>query len=219
MSKAKLEKMGAFFDARLDGYEDHQLNTIDSAREFYPYTAECLPKNADARILDLGCGTGLELDEYYLLNPSAKVTGIDLAPGMLNALKQKYCGKDITLICGSYFEVPFGENVFDAAVSVESLHHFTKEEKIPLYARLKAALKPGGYFILTDYFALSDEEEYTRRQELIRLRKELDLPENEFYHYDTPLIVGHEQEALSAAGFSSVEILNQWGPTYTLKAQ
>ena len=94
-----------------------------------------------------------------------------------------------------------------------------KEDKIPLYARLKTALKPGGYFILTDYFALSDEEEYTRRQELIRLRKELDLPENEFYHYDTPLTVGHEQEALSAAGFSSVKILNQWGPTYTLKVQ
>ena len=39
-------------------------------------------------------------------------------------------------------------NSFDAAVSVESLHHFTKEEKIPLYDKLRKALKPGGYFIL-----------------------------------------------------------------------
>ncbi|WP_242829221.1 MULTISPECIES: class I SAM-dependent methyltransferase [unclassified Butyrivibrio] len=29
--------------------------------------------------------------------------------------------------------MPFGDGIFDAAVSVESLHHFSKEEKIPLY--------------------------------------------------------------------------------------
>lgn len=79
-------------------------------------------------------------------------------------------------------EIPFGCRIFDGAVSVESLHHFTKEEKIPLYAKIRDALEAGGYFVLTDYFALSKEE------------------------------------ALEAAGFSAVEILNHWGATYTLKA-
>ncbi|MDD2327495.1 MAG: class I SAM-dependent methyltransferase [bacterium] len=210
--------MDEFFDTRLDGYDDHQLNCIESAHEFYPYTANCLPKTVGARILDLGCGTGLELEEFFLLNPTAKITGIDLAPGMLSALKQKFRGKELSLILGSYFEVPFGEYIFDAAVSVESLHHFTKEEKIPLYTRLRTALKSDGYFILTDYFAMSDEEEYTHRQDLIRLKKEQKLPDNESYHYDTPLTIEHEKEALFAAGFSSVEVLKNWGATYTLKA-
>ena len=214
----KLEKMGDFFDSRTQGYEEHQLNTIDFAKEFYPFTAGCLPKESGTRILDLGCGTGLELDEFFALNPNAKVTGIDLAAGMLQELKRKFNGKDITLILGSYFDVPFGEAQFDAAVSVESLHHFTKEEKIPLYAKLKAALKSGGYFILTDYFAMSDEEESTRRQELLRLRKEQNLADGEFYHYDTPLTVEHEKEAILATGFSTVEVLKNWGHTYTLKA-
>lgn len=213
----KLEKMGDFFDSRTEGYEDHQLNTIDFAKEFYPFTAECLPKENGAQILDLGCGTGLELDAFFSLNPNAKVTGIDLAAGMLNELKKKFSDKDINLILGSYFEVPFGEECFDAAVSVESLHHFTKDEKIPLYTKLKAALKNGGYLILTDYFAMTDEEETEHRQELIRLRKEQNLPDGEFYHYDTPLTVEHEKEALLAAGFSSVEVLKNWGHTYALR--
>ena len=167
-----LEKMGEFFNARLDGYEEHQMTTIDFADEFYPYTAECLPKESGSRILDLGCGTGLELDRYFEIVPDAKVTGIDLAEDMLGILRKKYPDKDLRLIHASYFTEPFGENLFDAAVSVESLHHFTKEEKIPLYAKLSRALKDGGYFILTDYFALTEEEEKQRRTELLNLKKE-----------------------------------------------
>ncbi|MBQ3602488.1 MAG: methyltransferase domain-containing protein [Clostridia bacterium] len=213
-----LEKMDEFFNKRLDGYDEHMMTNIESSDTFYPYTAELLPKTDGAKILDLGCGTGLELEHYFVLNPSAEITGIDLTESMLNALKNKFPEKNLTLICGSYFDVPFDENAFDAAVSVESLHHFTKEEKIPLYAKLCKALKDGGYFILTDYFALSDEDEQTFRNDLLKLKKEQGIDDDEFYHYDTPLTVEHETEALLEAGFSSVEVLNNWGATFTLKA-
>ena len=213
-----LERMSDFFEARLDGYDEHMLNNIESAAEFYPFTAKALPTTEGCRVLDLGCGTGLELSEYYLLNPSARVTGIDLSRGMLEALKKKLWDREITLICGSYFDVPFGDGVYDAAVSVESLHHFTKEEKIPLYKKLNSALRENGYFILTDYFALSVEEEIMHRQAFVTLKAEEGIRDDEFYHYDTPLTVEHETEALLTAGFSRVEILNHWGATYTIKA-
>ena len=213
-----LEKMRDFFEARLDGYDEHMMTNIASAAEFYPFTAKMLPAEEHSHILDLGCGTGLELEGYFLLCPSAKVTGIDLSQGMLSALEKKLSDKDITLIAGSYFDVPLGKNRFEAAVSVESLHHFTKEEKIPLYAKLHAALKENGYFILTDYFSLSDEEEKMHRQNLIALKAEQGICDDEFYHYDTPLTVKHETEALLEAGFSNVEVLRSWGATYTLKA-
>ena len=101
---------------------------------------------------------------------------------------------------------------------MESLHHFTKEEKVPLYTKLHRALKGGGYFILTDYFALSDEEEQMHRQDLISLKAEQRITDDEFYHYDTPLTVKHETDALLEAGFSSVEVLKNWGATYTIRA-
>ena len=182
------------------------------------FTAQCLPAAATSHILDLGCGTGLELEWYYQFNPSAKVVGIDLAPKMLEAMKSKFAGKDLTLIPGSYFDIEFGNEAFDAAVSVESLHHYTKSEKIPLYHKIRNALVPGGYFILTDYFSLSDADEKFQREELLRLKKLQGIHDSEFYHYDTPLTVEHETEALQAAGFSRVEVLNSWGATYALKA-
>lgn len=213
-----LEKIGEFFDNRLDEYDEHQLNCIESASEFYKFTARCLPTRPGCEIIDLGCGTGLELEGYFLFNPTAKVTGIDLAPGMLGRMMEKFPDKNLTLILGSYFEVPFGTERFDAAVSVESLHHFTADEKLPLYRKLRASLKPGGYFILTDYFSLSDEEEAFHRSELLRLKKEQGICDDEFYHYDTPLTVEHEIECLTKAGFSQVAVLNRWGQTYSIRA-
>ena len=213
-----LEKMDEFFNSRLDGYEEHQLKVIESAREFYPYTASLLPMQKGAKVLDLGCGTGLELDYYFALNPSAKVTGIDLAADMLKALKEKFSDKAITAIQGSYFDIPFEENSYDAVVSVESLHHFTKVQKVPLYRKIYKALKGGGYFILTDYFAPNNEQEILSQQELLRLKEEQGITDNEFYHYDTPLTVEHEIEALKRAGFTHIEILKQWGATCTIKA-
>ena len=213
-----LEKMDKFFEARLDGYEEHMLTNIESAAEFYPFTADCLPDTINASILDLGCGTGLELNWYFHRNPIAKVTGIDLSQDMLATLREKFLDRDLTLICGSYFDVPFGESAFDAAVSVESLHHFTQDEKIPLYTKLCQSLKPGGYFILTDYFSASDEEEQAFFGELARLKAEQGVTDETFYHFDTPLTVRHETDALRAAGFSAVEVLNNWGATYTIKA-
>lgn len=213
-----LEKMDAFFDARLDGYEAHQLTCIEGAQSFYPFTARCLPDFPGARILDLGCGTGLELRYYFDRVPDAAVTGIDLAPGMLETLRARYPDKALTLILGSYFDCPFPSEAFDAAVSVESLHHFTQAQKLPLYRKLCKALKPGGYFVLTDYFAPTDEYEAFYLQELIRLKREQGIRDEDFYHYDTPLTVEHETQALLQAGFAKVEHLSSWECTHTLIA-
>lgn len=213
-----LEKMNEFFNKRINGYEEHQLNVIEGAQEFYPYTAACLPVRDNAEVLDLGCGTGLELDFYWKRNPTAKITGIDLAEDMLKRLKDKFSDKELTAICSSYFDIPFGQECYDAVVSVESLHHFTKEQKCPLYKKVYQALKHGGYLILTDYFAETEEQECFYRQELARLRFEQGICDDEFYHYDTPLTETHEIEALKEAGFSSVRVLARWGATAVIKA-
>ncbi len=213
-----LEEMAAFFEKRLDGYDEHMRTEIEGSGAFYPFTASLLPAKAGCRVLDLGCGTGLELEAYFRLNPGALVTGIDLSPGMLEALRRKFPGREgLELVCGSYFDVPLGEN-YDAAVSVESLHHFPAEAKLGLYRRLRAALRPEGVFILTDYFAESEARERAYFEDLRRLRRAEGLPAGS-YHYDTPLTVAHELDILRKAGFSRAEIMARWGNTRTVRAE
>lgn len=213
-----LEEMASFFERRLAGYDDHMMTTIEGASEFYKFTAAQLPCTGHCAVLDLGCGTGLELEEYLALNPSADITGIDLSNGMLAALKQKFPDRTLNLICGSYFEIPFGNNQFDAAVSVESLHHFTAEQKLSLYKKLFNSLRADGNFVLTDYFAESEALEQEYFEDLRQLKSEQGILDSGFYHYDTPLTVGHEMEILKSVGFSQCEILKNWGATYTIKA-
>ncbi|QTE69012.1 class I SAM-dependent methyltransferase [Clostridiales bacterium] len=215
----KLEKMDDFFAARVDGYDEHMRTNIEGASGFYAYTASLLPRAAGSRVLDLGCGTGLELEEYFRLCPDAAVTGIDLSDAMLQALKAKLGNRNIRLINASYFDEPLGEKAFDAAVSVESLHHFPAEKKEQLYTKLHAALEENGCFVLTDYFAESEDLEKEYFRNLAQLKQEQGLPDDVFFHYDTPLTVEHEMDVLRRAGFRDVRIMQQWGEsTYTVLA-
>ena len=215
----QLEKMDDFFAARVDGYDEHMRTNIEGASGFYAYTASLLPRAAGSRVLDLGCGTGLELEEYFRLNPDAAVTGIDLSDAMLQALKSKLGNRNIRLINASYFDEPLGEKTFDAAVSVESLHHFPAEQKERLYTKLHAALAENGCFVLTDYFAESEDLEKEYFRNLAQLKQEQGLPDDVFFHYDTPLTVEHEMDVLRTAGFLDVRIMQQWGEsTFTVLA-
>lgn len=53
------------------------LIDVEGCKEGYIKMAELVPDSTEA-ILDLGCGTGLELDELFKRFPNVSVVGIDL---------------------------------------------------------------------------------------------------------------------------------------------
>ena len=199
-----MEKMTDFFTARVEGYDSHMLEEVTGCREAYEKMAELLPESC-ASLLDLGCGTGLELAGIFQRFPDLCVTGVDLTQAMLDKLAEKYQGKKLHLICGSYFDQDFGQSVFDCAVSFQTMHHFTQEKKTGLYREICRALRPGGVYIECDYMVERQEEEDFYQGENLRLRKELQIPEEAFYHYDTPCTVDNQKRILKDAGFYKVE--------------
>lgn len=188
------EEMSDFFAARLEGYEEH----MSPWREGYRILAETLPEGIQT-LLDLGCGTGLELDEIFPRFPGLLVTGVDISAAMLNRLREKHPDKRMDLIEGDYFAVDFGSD-FDCAVAFQTLHHFTAEKKYELFCKIYGALKAGGSFIYTDYFACCGEEERLLPGEYSRRCG--DLPAGRYVHFDIPLTLPHEAELLQRAGFS-----------------
>ncbi len=202
-SKIGLEEMSEFFAARAEGYDEHMLTEVEGCREGYAKMAELVPEIAE-KLLDLGCGTGLELDEIFKACPKIKVTGIDLTEAMLCKLRKKHPDKEMELICGDYFKTDFGKNRFDCAVSFQTMHHFGYEKKLGLYRRLYESLKADGVYIECDYMVESQEEQDFYFSENIRIRREFGLSEDEFYHYDTPFTVDNQIRMLKEAGFIDV---------------
>jgi tRNA (cmo5U34)-methyltransferase len=197
-----LETMNGFFDRRIAGYEEH----MSPWREHYRWLAQLLPEDSRT-LLDIGCGSGLELDEIFLRFPQLAVTGIDLSQQMLALLQKKHGARALTLIRADYFVHPFGEQRFDAAVSFETLHHFTAGKKTALFKKLCHALRPGGVYLECDYIASSQEIEELVFAESERRRQRDKIPPEQFVHFDTPLTLEHELQALREAGFSSAELV------------
>ena len=200
--RVKLERMSDFFTARLDGYEEHMLTEV--GKELYKKLAELVPDNTE-KILDLGCGTGLELDEIFKRLLHVSVVGIDLTQAMLDKLKQKHPDKNIKLICGNFFDIDLGDNTYDTTISFQAMHHFSHDEKVGLYGRIHKALNPDGVYIEADYMVTEQSVEDELCTENARIRREMNIPLDEPYHFDTPCTVDNQIALLKQAGFSSAE--------------
>ena len=192
-----LEEMSAFFRARLGDYEDH----MSLWRQAYEKAAGLIPPSVRS-LLDLGCGTGLELDAIFRLRQDLSVTGVDLCPDMLEKLREKH--PQVHTVCADYFRAELGQARYDCAISFESLHHFPPEKKRGLFEKIRRALKNGGVFLEVDYLACCREEEDLLMEFCQNKRRRQGIPEDTFVHFDTPLTVDHEQKLLLDAGFSTV---------------
>lgn len=201
-SESPLEEMSDFFTKRLDGYEEH----MSIWEKSYQMFSEVLPSDCQ-KILDLGCGTGLELDKIWERNPDMEVTGVDLCQSMLEQLLKKHSDKRLTVVCQDYFKYGFGFEKWDAVISFESLHHFLPERKKELYRKAYNGLKRGGVFLLGDYIACCDEEEELLRNEYLKRRNQFAIPDHSFVHFDIPLTLEHERELLQNAGFVPEKVL------------
>lgn len=195
-SDASLEEMSSFFTKRLDDYEEH----MSVWEKSYQIFADLLPSNC-REILDLGCGSGLELDKIWQRDPDIKVTGVDLCQSMLDKLLKKHPDKPFTAVCQDYFQFDPGVDRWDAVISFESLHHFFPNPKKELYQRIFQCLKGDGVFILGDYIACCQEEEDLLRSVYLKKREQSAIPDNCFVHFDIPLTLSHEKELLQGAGF------------------
>lgn len=216
----KLEEMSSFFNKRVDGYEEHMMTYVDGAKEYYIETAKIIPKVEGLKLLDLGCGTGLELDEIFKVNPTIMVTGIDIAKKMTDKLLDKYKNRSnqINIINESYLEYNIGEDIYDVALSVQTLHHFTHKEKTKIFSKIFRSLKHNGIYVETDYIAPNQEYEDFHYSENVRMRNELGIKEG-YYHYDTPCTFENEKNMLYEAGFKSVEKIWQKENTVILVAK
>lgn len=197
----KIEEMASFFDARIEGYDDHMKSNCEYYEDFYEAVGACVPQDAK-EVLILGCGTGADLGVLMKRCQDANFTCVDLSSEMLKAMTARFPEAPIQLIKGSYFQVGYNKK-YDAVVAVMTMHHWTYEEKIELYRKIKDDLKPGGIYVEGDYYVgLERERELMKRRTMLLA----DSDPGQYYHIDIPYNQNTQRQLYALAGFSGMEV-------------
>lgn len=97
-------------------------------------------------VLDIGCGLGRLT--HRLAAGERTVTGIDLSPEMIARARRQCTGAErVTLRCGDFLRLDFGDARFDCILSAATLHHLPEARAVGTMVRL---LRPGGRLIIHD---------------------------------------------------------------------
>jgi len=103
-----------------------------------------LPKNSDARILEVGCGLGQFL-AFCRAQGYHHACGIDLSPENVDFCRSG--GFDVEGADAAGFLGQSGPD-FDAVVMSDVLEHIEKDKVLPLLIQILARLSPGGVLLV-----------------------------------------------------------------------
>jgi len=112
---------------------------LDGLRMFRPK-----PGNA---ILDVGCGTGLQLDLWHRYR--CRLYGIDSSAAMLDVARRRL-GDAAHLRLGDASELPYDDNMFDLVTCTFVLHGMEHQVRLVALKEMKRVMKDGGRILLTD---------------------------------------------------------------------
>ena len=108
----------------------------------------------EARIIDIGCGSGRFIKYIRERYEHQLIVGIDPSSAILAADSLLGTDEKVILVQAAADNIPYPENYFDFAYSLGVLHHIPDTQKA-LNDSVKI-LKPGGYFLLYLYYNLDN---------------------------------------------------------------
>ncbi|MEN8212132.1 MAG: class I SAM-dependent methyltransferase [Thermodesulfobacteriota bacterium] len=106
-----------------------------------------LPKRG-MRILEVGCGTGLNLKLYQ--EAGCEIYGIDLSPSMVNAASKKL-GEQADIRVGDASKMPYPNNYFDLVLAMFTLHEMPDSMRLPVIHEMARVIKTDGHLLLVDF--------------------------------------------------------------------
>lgn len=113
-----------------------------------PVRTRLAPPIPGVKVLDVGCGTGADLQLYS--QAGCDVYGVDLSAAMLK-VAQKKLGDSAELRLCDAAQTPFPANFFDLVLSTYTLHEMPREKRPSVIREMIRVVKGDGRLLLTDF--------------------------------------------------------------------
>lgn len=213
----KERRAADFFAERVAEYDSLIGRGHPRYREMLDQLTGMLPEVAED-VLELGCGTGSLTMMLASRYPESRLKIVDGAEEMVDLtrvrLKEVHpeTASRARFVASTFEDLALGEAAYDLVASNMALHHIV--DKQPFYDSIRAALRPGGSFVLGDELVVNDPERQERYWQwwLQFARRDGGLNETEiaeiiehmeaFDRYET---LPRQLEMLSNAGFRDVD--------------
>ncbi|MDO9152191.1 MAG: class I SAM-dependent methyltransferase [Paludibacter sp.] len=193
------------------GYHDpSELIELDSRDENNRYSIQLyhrLAKMADIKdknIVEVGCGRGGGL--AYITNRFKPVTalGIDLDSKAVKFGNANYNLKGLSFKQGNAQHLDLEDGNTDVLFNVESSHRYMNMEQF--LKEVYRCLKPGGYFLLTDF------RPHDKMHKLNKLFKKFD-----FIKFDEQIINKEVSNALELDSVRRIALVEKYAPMFLTK--
>jgi tRNA (cmo5U34)-methyltransferase len=222
--KSTVEEIRDRFDHDVERFSD--LETGQSATIDAPLVMELIARAAAAtnpgatRALDVGCGAGNYALKLLRLLPLRSVDLVDLSAPMLERATQRIgaaSGVEIRAMQADVREVELEAERYDVIVSAATLHHLRGDEEWEsVFAKLFAALRPGGSLWISDMVEHSIPEVHRlmwgRYGEYLEGLRDAAYRDHVFAYIekeDTPRPLIYQLDLLRKVGFRAVEVLHK----------
>lgn len=137
----------AAYDAVAESYARILPDTRYEAALDLAMVAHLLARlGAGARVLDAGCGTGRMLGHLTSLDPTLRLSGVDLSPGMLAVARCAHPGTDLAV--AELAALPHPDGGLDGVLAWYSIIHTPPHGLPPVLRELHRVLRPGGLLLL-----------------------------------------------------------------------
>lgn len=187
------------------------------------HISEAMNPMSDARVLDLGTGTGALALLIARQLGEGQVVGIDPTGAMLSQARENVQGLGLAgrveLCCASAEALPFADASFDAVISSIAMHHTQVQQTLREIVRI---LKPAGRLVIADTARNLKWNSYLGTLAVpvllvlyyLIIKRSLPIVRAELAAYKQLFLKSEWEAMLTEAGLRTVELYEVTHPAY-----